>query len=162
MAPLWPCLYLQGPAAAIPDAGRELIVESADAARLAALELEWTGVDRSVDHEFWARQADAESFVVLHGDDPVAVGYARARQKGPARALDRLVIRPDREPLAAICVALRRAARGGLVLASVPGPNAAVRPLLEAGFRIEDRDTFMASRPDLVDPDRLLPNPGML
>jgi hypothetical protein len=44
----------------------------------------------------------------------------------------------------------------------MPGPNPAVRPLLEAGFRIEERDTYMASEPDLVDPARLLPNPGML
>jgi hypothetical protein len=34
--------------------------------------------------------------------------------------------------------------------------------LLEAGFRLEARDTYMASEPDLLDPARLLPNPGML
>jgi hypothetical protein len=37
-----------------------------------------------------------------------------------------------------------------------------LRPLLEAGFRIDDRDTFMASEPDLLDPARLLPSGGML
>jgi hypothetical protein len=34
--------------------------------------------------------------------------------------------------------------------------------LLEAGVRIVDHDQFMCSDPSLVDPARLLPNPGML
>jgi len=36
-----------------------------------------------------------------------------------------------------------------------------LRPLLEAGFRVADRDTYLASRDDLFDPTRLIPNPGM-
>jgi hypothetical protein len=34
--------------------------------------------------------------------------------------------------------------------------------LLDRRFRIGDRDTYMASSPGLVDPARLVPNPGML
>ena len=162
MSPLATCLYLEGPAARVPAAGAGLTTEDADAAAVAALEREWTGIDRSVDHAFWATQADPDSFVVLEGGVPVAAGHARARQKSATRALDRLVIRPGVDPLGPVCAALARAARGGSVMATFLGPNRAVRPLLEAGFRIEDRDTFMASDPDLVDPDRLLPNPGML
>jgi GNAT superfamily N-acetyltransferase len=162
MAPLWPCLYLTGSATSLPDADAALTVATADPARLAELEMEWNGVDRSIDHRFWGSQADPDSFLVLDGGDAVAVGHARARQKGPTRSLDRLVIRPSRDPMGPIVSAIRRAARGGPVDVFLPGPNAAVRPLLEAGFRIEDRDMYMASRPDLVDPDRLFPNPGML
>jgi hypothetical protein len=44
----------------------------------------------------------------------------------------------------------------------LPGPHPALRPLLDAGARIRDRDTFMASQPDLVDPTRLLPHPAFL
>jgi GNAT superfamily N-acetyltransferase len=161
MAPLWVALYMTGPATNLPDAGG-LTVETADVGRLATLEREWTGIDRSIDHAFWATQAEADAFVVLDDGDVIAGGYGRARQKGSARALDRFVIRAGREPLGPIYAALRRAARDGLVTACIPGPNPAVRPMLEAGFRIDDRDTHMASGPDLVDPARLLPNPGML
>jgi GNAT superfamily N-acetyltransferase len=162
MAPLWPCLYLTGHPTMLPDSDRGLIVEAADAARLAGLERDWTGVDRSVDHAFWATQAEADPFVIIDGGEIVAGGYGRARQKGPTRFVDRLVIRPGQDPRVPIYAALRRAARGGPIDAAIPGPSPAVRPLLEAGFRIDDRDTFMASGPDLVDPTRLLPNPGML
>jgi hypothetical protein len=58
--------------------------------------------------------------------------------------------------------AVRRAARDRTVLVTVQGPNPALRPLLEHGFRIADRDQFMASDPDILDPARLIPNPGML
>jgi hypothetical protein len=162
MAPLWTCLYLLGTIDQVPDADGRLTAESADSDRLAELERTWTGRDRLADHRFWASQAEADPFVVLEDGEIVAGGYGRARQRGPERALDRLVIRPDREPLGPIVAALRRTARSGPVLACLPGPNAAVRPLLEAGFRLQDRDTYMASEPDLVDPARLLPNPGML
>ena len=58
---------------------------------------------------------------------------------------------------------MRRAARDNPVLrVHVLGPNPLLPALLEAGFRIVDRDQFLASEPDLVDPVRLLPNPGML
>jgi hypothetical protein len=57
---------------------------------------------------------------------------------------------------------LARAGRDGEVMACLLGPHPALRPLLEAGIRIVDRDQFLASDPELVDPTRLIPNPGML
>jgi hypothetical protein len=42
------------------------------------------------------------------------------------------------------------------------GPHPALRPLLDAGFRVVDRDQFMASGPAIVDPVRLIPHAGML
>jgi hypothetical protein len=44
----------------------------------------------------------------------------------------------------------------------MPGPSPVLPVLLEAGFRIDDHDVFMASGPGLVDPLRILPNSGML
>jgi hypothetical protein len=162
MAPLWTSLYLAGEAAVLPDLDRGLTSGDADPSTLTGLERDWNGRERSTEHAFWASQAEADPFVILDGDDVVAGGYGRARQRGPERALDRLVVRPDREPVGPIVAALRRVARGGRVAACVPGPNPAVRPLIEAGFRLEDRDTYMASEPDLIDPARLIPNPGLL
>jgi hypothetical protein len=34
--------------------------------------------------------------------------------------------------------------------------------LLNSGFRVVDRDVFLASDPAIADPLRLVPNPGML
>jgi hypothetical protein len=49
-----------------------------------------------------------------------------------------------------------------VILACIQGPSPVLRPLLDLGFRIADRDQFMSSEPGLVDPARLIPNPGML
>ncbi len=58
--------------------------------------------------------------------------------------------------------ALRRTDRGTRVVASLLGPSPVLPVLLEAGFRVTDRDQFMASDAGLIDPVRFLPNPGML
>lgn len=162
MAPWWISLYMQGDPAGLPAPAERLEIEPADAARLAALERDWTGVDRSADHAFWASQAEADSFVVARRGEPVAVVHARARQVGPERAIDRMVVRPDADPVGPVIAALRRAARGGRVMAAIQGPSPLVPVLLAAGFRIEDHDQYMASEPGLVDPARLIPNGGML
>jgi GNAT superfamily N-acetyltransferase len=162
MQPLWPSLYVQGSATSLPEIGATLAVESATEAELAELELAWTGFDRAADHAYWASMADADPFLVRQGGAIAALGYGRARQAAPIRVLDRLVIHPGADPVATTIAALRRAARGGPVLVCLAGPHPALRPLLEAGLRIVDRDQFMASDPKLVDPVRLIPNPGML
>jgi GNAT superfamily N-acetyltransferase len=161
MMPLWPALYMEGATTGLVGSGPLLSTEPATAARIAEIERGWTGQDRRLDHEFWASQLDADPFEVVDGGEVVAVGYGRARQASPVRALDRLAIHPDAEPLAPTLAGIVRAARDGLVLACVLGPSSLVRPLLDAGFRIADRDTYMASQADLIDPARLIPNPGM-
>jgi GNAT superfamily N-acetyltransferase len=161
MQPLWPSLYVQGSGASLPDTGG-LSIESATGTELSALELAWTGLDRSGDHVYWTSMADADPFVVRQDGAIAALGYGRARQAAPIRVLDRLVIHVDADPVATTIAALRRAARGGPVLICLGGPHPVLRPLLEAGLRIVDRDQFLASDPTLVDPVRLIPNPGML
>jgi GNAT superfamily N-acetyltransferase len=162
MAPLWMCAYLEGAAGVLPAPPAAIDVDRAEPARLAALELAWTGVDRSVDHAFWGSQGEADSFVVAVDGAPAAIGHARARQAVPVRVIDRLLVRPGAEPVAPTLAALTRAARGGSVAAFVQGPSPVLRVLLDLGFVILDRDQYMASGPDLVDPSRLIPNPGML
>ncbi len=162
MRPLWPMLYLRGDGSLLPETGHGRAIESADPVRLAELEREWTGADRSSDHSHWGRTPEADGFVVGDGDSPLALGHARARQTGTARILDRLVVRPGAGPIEPTLAAIRRAARGGPIVVAVPGPNPVLPYLLDAGFRIEDHDTFMASEPGLIDPERILPNSGML
>ena len=162
MTPYWPVLYVEGAAAALPKVPGGIELEALDPARLAALELEWTGVDRGLDHAFWASQGDADSFVVADQGEPVAICHARGRQATPTRIIDRLLVRPGADAVPATLAALRRTARGGSVQAVLCGPNPVLRILLDAGLQVVEKDQFMASEPGLVDPARLVPNTGML
>ena len=162
MTPLWPSLYIQGPAAGLPRAPTRLVAEPASVDQLRELELAWTGHERADDHAYWAAMPGADTFTIRDGPDVAAFGHARNRQLVQTRALDRLVIHPDADPVATTFAALARAGGDGDVMACLLGPHPAVRPLLEAGFHVVDRDQFMASDPTLVDPERLIPNPGML
>jgi len=44
----------------------------------------------------------------------------------------------------------------------VPGPHPALPALLDAGFKVVDRDIFLATSAAFVDPERLLPDPSLL
>jgi GNAT superfamily N-acetyltransferase len=162
MQPLWAGLYVQGPSAALPSIAATLRTESAGWDRLAALELDWTGFDRTVDHRYWGAMADVDAFIVRDDDAVIAFGYARVRQAVRIRILDRLVMHPDAEPVGTTLAALARTGRGGPVITCMSGPHPALRSLLEAGFRVVDRDQFMASGPAIVDPIRLIAHSGML
>jgi GNAT superfamily N-acetyltransferase len=162
MTPLWINLYLEGLATRLPDHRGHLDVRDADSAECVGLELAWTGDDRTVDWPFWASIGAADTFVVEAGAAPVGVGIARAKQTTTARALDRLVIAPDADPVDVALAGIRRAARGGPVQVTCFGPSPLLPVLMEAGFKVVDHDQFLASDPELVDPVRLLPDPGML
>lgn len=162
MAPLWASLYVEGAADVIPAPGPGIDVASAGPAELAALERAWTGVDRTPDHVHWASQPEADSFVIGAHGEPVAIAHARVRQMSPVRVVNRLLVRPGADPVAPTLAAMRRAGRTGSVMATIQGPSPVLRVLLDAGFLCTDRDQYMASEPGLVDPARLIPNPGML
>jgi hypothetical protein len=165
MVPRWPLLYLEGPPDAVErlDPGRH-VVRGGGHLEIAALEANWTGADRPADHAFWTSQPAGDGFVVLDGGgSPVAAGYGRGRQVSrTSRALDRLVIAPGTDPVPPVLAAIRRVMRDGSVVLAMPGPHPALPLLLQCGFRIVDRDQYMAGPSDPVDPARLLPNNGML
>jgi GNAT superfamily N-acetyltransferase len=164
MRPWWISLYVEGPASRVPAPPPRITTRAAGAAELAAIELDWSGYDRSAAWEHWVEQPEADSFVVLDGDDVVGLASARVRQAAPIRVLNRLVVHPDQavDPVPVTLAAIARSGRDGVVLACVQGPSPVLRPLLDLGFRIADRDQFMASEPGLIDPTRLIPNSGML
>lgn len=162
MAPLWPSLYAEGAVAVLPAAPPGIEVASATPSALAEHELAWTGVDRAIDHAFWASQAGADSFVVADGGEVVAIAHARARQVSSVRVIDRLLVKPAADPVVPTLAALRRGGSEGVVMASIQGPSPVLRVLLDLGFLVTDRDQYMASEPGLVDPARRIPNPGML
>ncbi|MEW6223835.1 MAG: GNAT family N-acetyltransferase [Chloroflexota bacterium] len=162
MAPMWATLYVEGASPVLPPAPAGMELASAEPDELAALERAWTGVDRTIDHAFWASQAEADSFLVTEHDEVVAIAHARARQVSAVRVIDRMVVRPGADPVAPTLAALGRAGRGGAVMAAVMGPSPVLRALLDLGFQVTDRDQYMASESGLVDPARLVANPGML
>jgi hypothetical protein len=140
------------------------VTRDATPEEVAAFEDAWRGHGRLADWRHWAAQPVADTFVVVDGEVVVGIANARARQASPIRVLNRLVVHPDTgvDPVPLTLAALARAGRDGIVLAAIQGPSPVLRPLLDLGFRIADRDQYMASDPDLVDPARLIPNPGML
>ncbi|HEX5013795.1 MAG TPA: GNAT family N-acetyltransferase [Candidatus Limnocylindrales bacterium] len=153
MTPLWPNFYLTGTASRLPPTAGAVAVD-VSWEEAAALELAWTGIDRSADYRLWSQRPGNRWFVVRGTDEAIAAGVSRARIRGSGRWLDRLIPGPGTDPTTAIVAALSHAADDdGVIGACVMGPNPALKPLLvECGFRIADRDTFMATDPELLDP----------
>jgi GNAT superfamily N-acetyltransferase len=158
MSPAWPNLYLEGASSRLRPP-RSLEVRAASIADAVATELAATGVDRGATYAFAAGLPGTEAFLALDRGTPVAVGLARARRRAPGRWIERTAVLPGTDPLEPLLAVVAAAGRGGPVGLCLPGPSAALRVLLEAGFRIFDRDTYMASEPGLVDPLRTLVDP---
>lgn len=163
MRPGWPGFYVSGPAPDPTVGGPALTVERIAATTMTDVERAISGVDRGCLHRYEAREPGSVHLAVRVGDRYVAAGHARDARKEPGRWLDRLVVGPEVDPLAAVLAALRAAAVPGLpVGACVPGPHPALAILLGAGHRIVDRDTYCESEPGLFDPTRSLPDPALL
>jgi GNAT superfamily N-acetyltransferase len=162
MRPLWPNLYLGGDGRRIPEQPA-VAVTPAEGGEVAALERAWWGVDRPAMHAYWAGQPQAVPFVVRRDGRPIGAGDARARLRGPGRWVNMFFVAPGEDPLAPTLAAIRFSAgpdgtTGGCLL----GPHPAVPALIEAGFRVVDRDTYQASDAGLIDPERLVVNTGFL
>jgi hypothetical protein len=77
--------------------------------------------------------------------------------------MDHISIAPDADPRRATIAALQAAlGAADSIVVTIPGPHPATAWLLDRGARILDRDTFCATDPALLDPERILPNPGFL
>lgn len=158
----WPLLYLRGqPDAVTAPAGWR--AQAAEAAGVAALEQAWTGADRSADHAAWASRPDGAAVVVRREDQVLAA--AATGGAGDGYGLTHLALAPSAVTADAAAAVL--AVLGGLepryggVLACLPAPHPAVRPLLAVGWRTEDHDLFMANDPALLDPRRAVPSPAL-
>jgi GNAT superfamily N-acetyltransferase len=164
MHPSWESLYVRVEPEALArlpaDAG--LVAEAATVDQIADHELALTGIDRRADFAFYAAQPDAAGFVIRVGEAVAAVVLAHRDDEGHGRALAHATIAHDSDAARVAAAAFRAAANGESVWGCVPGPNPALAPLLEAGGRIVDRDTYCTSDPGWLDPERILPNPGLL
>lgn len=164
MRPLWPNLYLSGDGRRLPEPGSGLVVERVEAEQVAELERDWWGVDRPLEHRYWAGQPANTPFVVRAGDGrPVAAGHARSLLRGGGRWINQFFVAPREEPRDATVAALRWSADAdGRIGGCVPGPHPVVPTLIGAGFRVVDRDIYQASDTALIDPERVIVNTGIL
>lgn len=166
MRPWWSSMYLSGGPEALAALGPRPTTVTGEPASAAVVGAAWRELgerDRTEDLELWCARPGGTAFLVRDDRSLAAAGIAADSRGGSGRVLLRLAIAPRADPAMAVVRALRFVARPGEpVELSLPGPHPALRPLLAAGFRIVDQDTFMASRPDLVDPERLLPHPEYL
>ena len=162
----WPLLYVGGDVRALrtPPGWS---VEAAGPGRVAALELSWTGIDRSAEHRFWAAWPAGTGLVAsLHGQ-PVAAGTAGG---APIEyGICHLAIAPDPDPAAdpdrvrdavlAVLSSLQPA--GGRARVCLPAPHPAVRALLAAGWRVSEFDLHMSTEFGLLDARRAVLSPGL-
>ena len=158
----WPLLYLRGRVDAIAAPARWR-AEPASAAELTAMELAWTGVDRSDDHHAWARRPGGAGLLARRGDQVLAAAAVGGAAGG--YGLTHLALAPSAgsaDAAAAVRTVLACLdPQDGQALACLPAPHPAVRMLLAAGWRIEDHDLFMATDPALLDPHRAVPSPAL-
>jgi hypothetical protein len=158
----WPLLYLRGrvDAVVVPAGWR---AEVAEATEVAALELAWTGADRSDDHLAWARRPGGAGLLAQREGQVLAA--ATAGGAGGGYGLTHLALAPAAEgddAGAAVLAALASLEpQDGQALVCLPAPHPAVRMLLGAGWRIEEHDLFMATDPALLDPRRTVPSPAL-
>ena len=155
----WPLLYLRGRVDAVP-APDGWQAEPATPAEAAALELAWTGVDRSDDHLAWSRRPGGAGLLARRGGQVMASGTAGGAD-GEYGATH-LALAPSADPADAV-LALLTALRptDGQATVCLPGPHPAVRALLAAGWRVAEFDLYMASEPGLLDPIRAVPSPAL-
>jgi GNAT superfamily N-acetyltransferase len=158
----WPLLYVRGRIAALAVPG-DWRAEESTPAEVAALELDWTGVDRSADHLGWAKRPGGASVLARRDGQVMAAGTAGG---APGEyGLTHLALAPSAgraDAAGAVLAALATTDRpGGLARVCLPAPHPAVRALLAAGWLVEEFDLYMATEPDLLDPRRAVPSPAL-
>jgi len=165
MRPVTPLLYLRGDrasAARLPDPGTA--AGSAGPGAVADLDRVAAGRRRGADHAFLAT-AGASALLVGDGDRTLGYGWVRVPAgAGPGLEafLGPLGAGTEDDARRVVIAAVRyAAARAQTVHVPLLGPHPALAPLLAAGFRIEDTDTFMTSRVNLLDPRRYTPSPDL-
>lgn len=145
--PLW---YLRGGPAAPLGAGVE--PRAAAVAEIAALDAAVGGGERAR-HLSWFADQPGVAVWATPG------GYAFTRVDGPVCWIGPAGGVDAAASTQAVLAAARLAAADGLTVSvAVFGAHPVALALLAAGYRIEDQDTLMATRPGLFDPERYVPN----
>jgi len=157
----WPLLYLGGDVGALPRAPG-WTVAAASPEEVAALEAEWTGIDRLADHRAWAARPGGQPVTARQGAAVLAAGTVAG--EGAEYGIAHLALSPaggDGEAVEAVTAVLASLSPpDGRARVYLPGPHPAVRPVLDAGWHVDAMDIFMATDPGLLDPRRAVPSPA--
>jgi GNAT superfamily N-acetyltransferase len=161
----WPLLYLSGDTRALPKRPG-WSVEPASPPEAGALELAWTGADRTADHLMWAAAPMGACVVARLDGRPVSAGsVGSAGGPTPSYGINHLALDPavdERVGADAVIAVLSWLDRPGhKAQVFLPGPHPAARPLLAAGWRVDDLDLYMATQPGLIDARRSVPSPDL-
>ena len=157
----WPLLYLSGDVTAL-RAPAGWAVASAPAGEVAVLERQWTGIDRTADHQAWAARPGGQPVVAERDGQAAAAGTVGGA--GTEYGIIHLALVPAcgdggaRDAVLAVLAGLDPP--GGRARVCLPAPHPAARPLLAAGWRNDDLDLYMATEPGLLDPRRAVPSPA--
>jgi hypothetical protein len=131
---------------------------------LAAAFAELSGLDRTLDIHTWSSRRGGTPIAVELDGRLALAGCVRDGQTPLVRWLDAAVIAADADPVAALSAALacdEVHRNGGSIGLCLGGPHPALKPLLDAGFRIVERDTWCETPLGLVDPTRIVPDPSV-
>jgi hypothetical protein len=160
----WPLLYLTGDVRQLrmPD-GWAVAAEEPE--RAGALELGWTGIDRTAEHVHWAARPAGSGVVASLDGEPAAAGTVGGA--GAEYGICHLAVSPRSDDAATeardavLAVLSWLEPSGGQARVCLPAPHPATRPLLAAGWHIEEFDLHMASEFGLVDAGRAVPSPAL-
>jgi len=152
LVPSWPLLYLTGEPTRVPSGA--LSAERVDATAAARADAALTSAAvRSADYEHWTSRQSGVGLVIRNGDVVVAAGAGKPGE------LPHLTCADPSQASAALFAALAALACDQVSFC-LPGPHPALRPLLQAGFRINDYDIAM-STPDVDLPPGWIYSPGL-
>lgn len=186
----WPLLYVSGDVRRLTMPGG-WSVQQAGPDRAGALELGWTGFDRTADHRFWASWPNGTSLTASRDGQTMAAGTAGG--SGTEYGICHLAVAPSDDASArpgdsgarhapaagpppgrsgpshddgvardAVLAVLAALDPGdGQARVCLPAPHPAVRPLLGAGWRVTEFDLHMATEFGLLDARRAVLSPGL-
>jgi len=159
----WPLLYLRGDVRRLRMPPGWSVVPT-EPEQSAALESDWTGIDRITEHRFWAGWPGGTAVVASLDGQPAAAGTIGGA--GPEFGICHLAVDQracedelSRDAVMAVLSWLEPA--DGRARVCLPAPHPATRWILRAGWRVEEFDLYMASEPGLIDPRRLSPSPAL-
>jgi GNAT superfamily N-acetyltransferase len=158
LIPSWPLLYLSGPVARLPIGA--LSVERVDAATAAGASARLVGAQqpRTGVFAYWTRHPAVTGLLIRAGTTVVAAGAGGPDATGLG-VLSHLTC-PEVDVAAGALFAACLALGTDWVSCCLPGPHPALRPLLAAGFRIDDFDVTMRTS-DVVLPIGWIYSPGL-
>jgi len=161
MVPVAPLLYLKGsPEAASRLADPGVTLRDSTPVELADLDGVPSGRERPKDLDFLA--GHARCFAAVHRKQVIGYGFVRLVEAG-GTALTAFVgpvgaATAKRSRLTAAALLRWSAEHATSAIVPVFGPHPAAASLVDAGYRIEDTDTYMASSTRLINLERYCPS----